>query len=187
MNLRSRKNDKPEGSPPVEPMEEDVPPLPALPEPLAASTEEQNSPTQMAELLEVKVKETKDEEPDTKVNASSSSNTSTHRRRNTSQHQWNEKFTALKEYKQLHGHVNVPKTYHQLGRFVNNQRQFYRRRMVDGEKNSLTDERIQALEELGFVWSMKPISVDRAKNLQTQWEQRIHGEVLCCLFDNSLL
>ena len=170
----------------IEPMEVEVPPLPALPEPsttAVAAGEEQNSPKKM------KTEETETEELDIKADANSSSNASpnnasTHRRRNSPMHQWNEKFAALEKYKQIHGHVNVPKkeTFHQLGRFVNNQRQFYRKRMVDGEKNSLTDERIRALEELGFVWSMKPISVDRATSLQTLWEQRIHGEI-CFVFD----
>eukprot|EP00581_Thalassiosira_minuscula_P008441 CAMPEP_0183708502 /NCGR_PEP_ID=MMETSP0737-20130205/4808_1 /TAXON_ID=385413 /ORGANISM="Thalassiosira miniscula, Strain CCMP1093" /LENGTH=465 /DNA_ID=CAMNT_0025936395 /DNA_START=226 /DNA_END=1620 /DNA_ORIENTATION=- len=100
------------------------------------------------------------------------------RNRKNPQHMWKEKMEALKIFKNENGHTNVPKTekYKQLGRFVNNQRQFYRKKL-EGETNSLTDARVKALEEIGFVWSMKPISESRAKALQTQWENRIQDLV----------
>lgn len=87
---------------------------------------------------------------------------------------WVEKLKALKEFKVKNGHTNVPKNekYMQLGRFVNNHRQFYRKKL-EGETNSLTDDRVKALEELGFVWAMKPISENRARHLQSMWEARI--------------
>ena len=102
--------------------------------------------------------------------------------------------------------MNVPKSkeHKQLGSFVNNQRQLYRRR-EKGEKTSLTEGRIRSLEEvsvgdgilpalyfrmscvtfwcallfmqLGFAWAAKgAVSEHRAKTLQAQWEQRMQGE-----------
>ncbi|KAL9182275.1 hypothetical protein ACHAXT_012927 [Thalassiosira profunda] len=88
---------------------------------------------------------------------------------------WDEKLAELKQFKEAHGHMNVPKSkeHKQLGSFVNNQRQLYRRR-EKGEKTSLTEGRIRSLEELGFAWAVKgAVSEHRAKTLQAQWEQRM--------------
>ena len=63
---------------------------------------------------------------------------------------WADKLEALKQYKAEHGHTNVPKSnakYQGLGRFVNNQRQFYRK-YQQGEYSSLTAERIKSLEDV---------------------------------------
>ena len=63
---------------------------------------------------------------------------------------WADKLEALKQYKAEHGHTNVPKSntkYQGLGRFVNNQRQFYRK-YQQGESSSLTAERIKSLEDV---------------------------------------
>ena len=63
---------------------------------------------------------------------------------------WEDKLEALKQYKAEHGHTNVPKSntkYQGLGRFVNNQRQFYRK-YQQGESSSLTAERIKSLEDV---------------------------------------
>lgn len=55
----------------------------------------------------------------------------------------------LKAYKQMHGHTKIPQKEGSLGRWVNNQRMFYAKRMK-GEKSSLTDERIKLLDEVSF-------------------------------------
>ena len=61
--------------------------------------------------------------------------------------------TELKKFKLKFGHVNVTKSkdHNDLGQFVGNQRFFYRR-LLKGESNSLTDERIKILTDLGFDW-----------------------------------
>ena len=56
--------------------------------------------------------------------------------------------SELKDYKTIHGHCNVPtKTHKELGKFVMNQRHYYKARIA-GQKNSLTPERINDLEEV---------------------------------------
>ena len=66
-----------------------------------------------------------------------------------SQYRWRVQFEALVEFKEKHGHCNVPRQYKenpQLGRWVNNQRW--------AECNGkLVPERKRQLDELGFVWS----------------------------------
>lgn len=75
----------------------------------------------------------------------------------------------LKTYKDEHGHVNVPLKYKpnlSLGSFVNNQRTKYRlyqseKKSKDGEgdgrsgHNTMTEEMIRDLEDLGFVWNLR--------------------------------
>ncbi|KAL7552704.1 hypothetical protein ACHAWF_018663, partial [Thalassiosira exigua] len=67
---------------------------------------------------------------------------------------WEKALEALRLYISRHGHANVPQKEGALGRWVNNQRQFKARR-DRGEKMCLTDERIKALDELGFAWNVK--------------------------------
>ncbi|MCR4289339.1 MAG: Helicase associated domain protein [Candidatus Scalindua sp.] len=63
---------------------------------------------------------------------------------------WTEMFGVLKEYKAKHGDCNVPQhwTDSQLYRWVHSQRTFYR-------KGKLSEDRIERLEDIGFVWSME--------------------------------
>jgi hypothetical protein len=66
---------------------------------------------------------------------------------------WEEKFSELKVFKDIKGHCKVPKRWTenpQLGRWVINQRSARR-------EGKLSDERIQRLSEIGFVWEMKDI------------------------------
>jgi hypothetical protein len=68
--------------------------------------------------------------------------------------QWTENYEKLRSYRHEHGNCNVPSDYeHQsLYQFVSKQRMQYKR-LQNGETNSLTPERIEKLESLGFVWN----------------------------------
>ena len=62
---------------------------------------------------------------------------------------WWKLFGELDEYKRDHGDCNVSFTYYpnpKLGRWVSNHRQAYKRK-------DLSDERIEALESIGFEWT----------------------------------
>jgi hypothetical protein len=64
---------------------------------------------------------------------------------------WEENFEALKEYKKNHGDCNVPQHWaenKQLGTWVTNQRQYYR-------KGKLDKDRIKRLEDIGFEWNIR--------------------------------
>mmetsp|Transcript_5713 Transcript_5713/g.12971 ORF Transcript_5713/g.12971 Transcript_5713/m.12971 type:complete len:733 (+) Transcript_5713:57-2255(+) len=72
------------------------------------------------------------------------------------QEKWETHIESLKEFKNRHGHVNISRNHDKdLGRFVNNQRQNYRK-LLEGKQSSLTVDRIQDLERLGFQWTMRP-------------------------------
>ena len=65
--------------------------------------------------------------------------------------QWEEKFNALKEYKNDHGRCNVPYNWEKdgikLGSWVKRQHQCYR-------KGKIAKERIKRLEDIGFEWEI---------------------------------
>jgi len=67
---------------------------------------------------------------------------------------WETRFEQLKEYKKNHGHCLIPighKENPQLSNWVSTQRQEYKLRVI-GRKSRITNERIQKLSDIGFVW-----------------------------------
>ncbi|MFT0182793.1 Helicase associated domain protein [Pseudomonas benzopyrenica] len=72
---------------------------------------------------------------------------------------WEAAYTALKEFRAQHGHVNVPLDFvlpdgTALGTWVGNQRARYR----DGQ---MDQQRIELLNQLGFVWEMFGAAFDQ--------------------------
>lgn len=68
--------------------------------------------------------------------------------------QWSEKFAELCAYKDAMGHCLVPHTFSEnlpLARWVKRQRYQYKL-MRDGKSSTMTEERVKALEDIGFVW-----------------------------------
>lgn len=68
--------------------------------------------------------------------------------------QWVEKFDELCEYREKMGHCLVPHTYSEslpLARWVKRQRYQYKL-MREGKASTMTNERVLALENIGFVW-----------------------------------
>eukprot|EP00593_Proboscia_inermis_P012965 CAMPEP_0171303802 /NCGR_PEP_ID=MMETSP0816-20121228/13402_1 /TAXON_ID=420281 /ORGANISM="Proboscia inermis, Strain CCAP1064/1" /LENGTH=221 /DNA_ID=CAMNT_0011783357 /DNA_START=141 /DNA_END=806 /DNA_ORIENTATION=+ len=70
--------------------------------------------------------------------------------------EWNDSYKELKLYHAEFGNCMVPTTYPlnpKLGRWVNNQRQQYKR-WRGGKSSAMSDERYSSLKELGFTWSI---------------------------------
>jgi hypothetical protein len=68
---------------------------------------------------------------------------------------WLERFRELKQYKDDHGHCNVPTNYTanaKLGTWAHHQRRQYRKWKNDLPTH-ITTERVDLLESIGFVWS----------------------------------
>ncbi|KAL7449292.1 hypothetical protein ACHAWC_001363, partial [Mediolabrus comicus] len=61
---------------------------------------------------------------------------------------WMDRYDELEEYKEKHGHTIVKQRSGPLGRWVDNQRQLRR-------EGKLSDEKIQLLNEIGFVWNVR--------------------------------
>ena len=78
---------------------------------------------------------------------------------------WNANIEALSLFKEQHGHVNVPQrptklvpnVDHQLGTFCRNLRSQYKYLQNEDTKHLsfLTEERIEQLESMGFVWDTR--------------------------------
>jgi len=123
--------------------------------------------------------------PDTDSNANSTTSTMTpYRIRkldslgfiwDTSKHAFDIKVKQLQEFKNIHGHLNIPKNHPLLGRWVARQRELYRKRRNDNgdnddeitNNNSLTEERIQQLENIGLEW----ISNLKGSACNKSWEK----------------
>ncbi|CAJ1967310.1 unnamed protein product [Cylindrotheca closterium] len=68
---------------------------------------------------------------------------------------WEERLNELKKYRRFHGHCNVPSTFSQnpqLSTWVKCQRRQYRLYFDQKASSNLTEERISALNQLGFKW-----------------------------------
>ncbi len=98
--------------------------------------------------------------------------------RKSNEERWNEMIEDLTLYRQKHGHTEVPQEYEdnpQLGRWVMNQRTFYRMNQV-GIHTPLSEDRIDQLEELDFVWGVRDkqwfTMFGRLKDYQ-----KLHGHV----------
>jgi len=77
--------------------------------------------------------------------------------------EWVTKFNLLKEYKDEHDTTTVPQKEPILGSWVNKQR-MEKKKFDEGTKTSLTKERCELLESIGFQWA-KPKG-------QESWERR---------------
>ena len=76
---------------------------------------------------------------------------------------WSERFQELRHYKQVNGNCNVPQVYETgLGAWVSSQRAQYKR-YTTGKSSSITAERVQRLEHIGFSWSLRK---------RLSWEER---------------
>jgi hypothetical protein len=78
-----------------------------------------------------------------------------------------ERLAHLVDYKEKNGHCNVPhdfKGYKNLGTWVDRQRHQYKN-FKENKTSSLTEERICALEMLGFNWKLKFTFEDRLEQL----------------------
>ena len=81
---------------------------------------------------------------------------------------WKIRVKELKEFKKENKHCRVPKRYPQnkaLARWVQNQRMAFKK-WQKKEKSSLTDERVDELNEIDFVWEVKPKSKESNKSVQ---------------------
>jgi hypothetical protein len=74
-------------------------------------------------------------------------------------YEWDDMLEILKAYKEREGHCKVPQLYkdkdgYALGNWVSNQRKEYEFWKC-GRKTPMNPDRIQKLEELGFVWKLR--------------------------------
>jgi hypothetical protein len=95
--------------------------------------------------------------------STSSPSTSAWRSHNIEQ-QWHDRFQELVDFKKEHGHCMVPINWHAnapLAQWVKRQR-YQSKLKQEGKRSALSDERQEALEQLGFTWRSRGLA----------WEER---------------
>jgi hypothetical protein len=104
--------------------------------------------------------------------------------------QWAEKFEELCEYRHSMGHCLVPHTYGEnlpLARWVKRQRYQYKL-MVENKQSTMTDERVTALEDIGFVWDSQGAAwAERLNELAEFRKIYLHCNVPSNYSENSQL
>eukprot|EP00540_Astrosyne_radiata_P001960 CAMPEP_0116846274 /NCGR_PEP_ID=MMETSP0418-20121206/13741_1 /TAXON_ID=1158023 /ORGANISM="Astrosyne radiata, Strain 13vi08-1A" /LENGTH=287 /DNA_ID=CAMNT_0004477497 /DNA_START=152 /DNA_END=1015 /DNA_ORIENTATION=- len=78
---------------------------------------------------------------------------------------WKERFDELIDFRKSNGHCLVPHTFPSnppLARWVKRQRYQYKL-LTEGKQSSMTNDRIRALEEVGFIWDSH----------EAAWEDRL--------------
>ena len=72
---------------------------------------------------------------------------------------WEARFEMLQEYKEEHGDCNVPAKWKKnpiLGEWVTVQRKYYKRfQRGEGKGTGMTQDRVDALNAIGFCWSLR--------------------------------
>ena len=110
------------------------------------------------------------------TNATEPGASSKMRRKTSVRTSWEQRIAMLTAYKEENGNLLIPIRYKKnpsLGKFVHNTREQYKlfhKRCEEGfrKKCSLTKERIDELDKLGFVWSTQ-----RTKKQNEDWQRRL--------------
>ena len=78
--------------------------------------------------------------------------------------QWSDRFQQLLEFRQKHGHCHVSwNAYPFLAQWIKRQRYQYRLKQ-EGRQCTLTDDRVLALKQIGFIWDSH----------KAAWEERFN-------------
>ena len=81
---------------------------------------------------------------------------------------WEDKFVSLKTFKKTYGHCNVPNGYFedtQLGTWVERQRRLKK-------KGKLNENRIQQLEQIGFIWNPSNLAWEKMFTALLTYKQK---------------
>ena len=118
-----------------------------------------------SESLSMEPATTTDDEK-TSDNKSNTPGTNNNRFRSYQEEQWWERFTELMEFNKTNGHCLVPHKFPEnplLAQWVKRQRYQYKLKSR-GDHSTLSDDRQQQLEALGFVWDSH----------RAAWDERFH-------------
>ena len=82
---------------------------------------------------------------------------------------WESRIEGLKQYKEMHGHLRMSRTDNKTRTFMSKCRALYKERL-EGKQNSLTDERVAQLEELGFAFQAG--KTPQFRDVKRSWDER---------------
>jgi len=98
---------------------------------------------------------------------------------------WFDRIDQLRKYKEVHGDCLVPKRYKEntsLGNWVNKQRQHYRK-FQEHKSSPLTQERIDILDSLEFIWDASNVK-RKTSSAEKAWWKR-YDELVLHFKDNG--
>jgi len=93
---------------------------------------------------------------------------------------WNDRYQQLAEFKKESGNCAVPQMYSKnkaLGKWVSKQREQYRFYLQD-KPSFMSAERIDALNQLGFAWSIKGRKTSEIEELEQAYNMRTQKTVV---------
>lgn len=95
---------------------------------------------------------------------------------------WEERYTELQTFKREHGHTRVPARYKpnpKLGRWVMTQRRQFTV-LMQGFPSALTTERMNRLNDVGFVWALRadPVTMWNRKFGELKGYKRLFGNCM---------
>lgn len=103
---------------------------------------------------------------------------------------WTEKFEQLLRFREDHGHCLVPNFHPEnqaLAQWAKRQRYQYKLKLAS-KRSTITDERVKALDEVGFVWgSHEAIWSERLEELKKFRHENAHCNVPCRYKKNQQL
>ena len=67
---------------------------------------------------------------------------------------WKQRFDELRKHFEEYGNFKVPTDDKRLYRWVRQQRLYYKKTIMNGEKNSMSKSRIELLDSIGFDWGL---------------------------------
>ena len=121
---------------------------------ITAKLEEENK-TLTLKLGELSKKVNKDVDALTETERNETDDNNPFAYLNNSTEPWAVKYRELRAYKSKHGDCKVPKSFSGgLGSWVDNQRTAYRNFRA-GKKTAMTQQRIDALDDIEFFWGSK--------------------------------
>ena len=86
---------------------------------------------------------------------------------------WDDRMKQLQEFKDKHGHLRVPVSDPDIGEFVARQRVEYAK-LMDGKSCNITQQRVNDLTQLGFVFQVGKRRVNEVKVVRKTWDERFH-------------
>eukprot|EP00586_Coscinodiscus_wailesii_P019545 CAMPEP_0172506182 /NCGR_PEP_ID=MMETSP1066-20121228/192487_1 /TAXON_ID=671091 /ORGANISM="Coscinodiscus wailesii, Strain CCMP2513" /LENGTH=244 /DNA_ID=CAMNT_0013283087 /DNA_START=204 /DNA_END=938 /DNA_ORIENTATION=- len=91
---------------------------------------------------------------------------------------WMQRYEDLRKFKMKHGHCRVPRGFAEnpsLGNWVSSQRMHFKK-YKEGKKSTITENRVRALEQIGFQWKKKNAKKRQQEQPSTAAEEEQENE-----------